>query len=176
MNVGSLNQNLYNQITKPLKNKKAEAAITFDNTERRMEHTSLQKDDLMNQFWGMTNDMPKENQVSLAASVIVSKVFNNGITNENKGFVKSISDRFSPEEIGALKQEVKNHPMIQNKDSAQIQNFMKQFDKFLNNGTSELEGLQKQRANPNLRTPEEIFFQTTLNFNSTPLIGQAKAA
>jgi hypothetical protein len=127
-----------------------------------MSHTGFRQDNLLNQFWNMTEAMPKENQISLAASVTASKVFNQGINAENSHFLKNISNKFSPEEIGTLKNEILNHPMVQNKASGDIEKFMKEFDAFMGSQQStQMENLQKQQANPKYRTPEEIFFQTT---------------
>ncbi|MEW6708579.1 MAG: hypothetical protein AB1403_02060 [Candidatus Riflebacteria bacterium] len=175
MNVGAYNQTMFTRYNRTANNNsRAEVSISFDDEGRRMNHTSFNKDDLMNQFWGMTGNMPKENQISLAASVMATKVFDQGITPETKNFLQNISNRFSPEEIGSLKKEIKNHPAMQNKAKSALDKFLNDFDAFISGQQStQMENLQKQQANPKFRTPEEIFFQTT--FLNKPLIEPSSA-
>jgi hypothetical protein len=162
MNIGMIRQNTLGKIPQTDRQNKDQAAISFEEEGRRMNHTAFNKDDLLNQFWNMTNSMPKDNQISLAASVTASKVFDQGITAETTNFLKTLSRRFSPEDIGSLKNEIRNHPMIKNKSSEDIEKFINEFDAFISSQqTGQTETLQKQQANPKFRTPEELFFQTT---------------
>lgn len=176
MNVSAYNQTMFTRYNKPLNslnNSRQEVKISFDNEERRMNHTAFSKDDLINQFWSMTNDMPKQNQISLAASVVATRVLDQGITPETKNFLQTISNRFSPEEIGALKSELKNHPMVRNKSAQTVEKFMNDFDAFIaGQQSTQMETLQKQQANPKFLSPEEIFFQTT--FLNRPLVAPAE--
>ncbi len=168
MNVSAYSQNMFSRYNKPLNNSRPEVSIGFDDEGRKMSHTSFNKDDIISQFWSMTDNMPKENQISLAASVVATKVFDQGITPETKNFLKNISNRFSPEEIGSLKTEIKNHPMIRSKANNAIEKFMNDFDAFLTGQQStQMENLQKQQANPKFLSPEEIFFQTTFLIKPT---------
>lgn len=167
VNINSLSQNLFNKINKPNSIKKPEAALKFDSENKLMGASTDNKDDLLSQFWSMTDKMPKEDQVSLAASVIASKVFSNGITSENKAFIKNIGNKFSPNEIGDLKNEIKSHPLIKDKSAAQVDNFIKDFEQFLAKPTSEIGALQNGRPISTPRSPEEIFFQTTMKFSNS---------
>jgi hypothetical protein len=162
MNVGLINQTMMTRFNRTENRNRPEASISFEQEGRRMNHTSFKKDDLINQFWSMTDSMPKENQISLAASVMAAKVFNEGVTPETKSFMQNIGNRFSPEEIGSLKTEIRNHPMVRDKSTTEIERFMNEFDSFIaGQQTNQMQNLQKQQANPKFRTPEELFFQTT---------------
>ncbi|GAB4269156.1 MAG: hypothetical protein Kow0029_05020 [Candidatus Rifleibacteriota bacterium] len=174
MNVGTVNQSLYNRFARTNRAARNEASISLAQEGRRMNHTGFKKDDIVSQFWSLTNSMPKENQISLAASVMASKMFNQEVTPETKNFMQNLSNRFSPDEIGALKIEIRNHPMVRDKSLGEIEKFMNQLDSFISSQQStQLENLQKQQANPKFRSPEEIFFQTTFNtqlFNQTAAV------
>jgi hypothetical protein len=162
MKINAYNQNLFNRSNKTGNNNRAEVSISFDNEGRRMNHSEFKKDDLINQFWGMTSNVPKENQISLAASVMATRVVDKGITPETKGFLQNISNRFSPEEIGSLKSEVKNHPLMRNRPQGDLEKFLEEFDAFIaGQQSNQMQNLQKKQANPKFRSPEEIFFQTT---------------
>lgn len=175
MNVGSINQNMFTKYARPTDKNRSEASISFEEEGRRMDHTAFKKDDMINQFWSMTDSMPKENQISLTASVMASKVFNKESTPETKNFLQNVSNKFSPEEIGTLKAEIRNHPLVRNKAMNEVEKFMNEFDTFISSQQStQMESLQKQQANPKFKSVEEIFFQMTLN--EKPLIGQASTA
>jgi hypothetical protein len=174
MNVGSFNQSLFNSAQRPNSANRQSKALSFDDEGKKMKHSELQQDDLLNQFWSMTDEMPRKNQISLAASAVASKVFKNGISSDSKAFLKNIGDRFSPEEIGELKTELKSHPMMKEKSIKDIEGFFQQLDKVMSSQSANTEDAQKQQKSPNLRTPEEIFFQTTLKYN--PLMANAIAA
>lgn len=168
MNVSAYSSNMFSRYNKPVNNNRPEVSISFDDEGRKMNHSSFNQDDLINQFWSMTDNMPKENQISLAASVVATKVFDQGITPETKNFLQNISNRFSPEEIGSLKSEIKNHPMIRSKADSSVEKFLKDFDAFLTGQQStQMENLQKQQANPKFMAPEELFFQTTFLIKPT---------
>jgi hypothetical protein len=173
MNVGRLNQTTFNPLLNSAQ-KKAENSTSIEIEDRQMRHSAAKKDDLVNQFWNITDSMPRENQISFAATVVAGRIMKQGITDENKSFMQNISNRFSPEEIGSIKQQILNHPSVKGQNSGEIEKFLKDFDQLISNqNSSELDPLKKQQANPRLRTPEEIFFQTTFNsnqMNQIPLV------
>ncbi len=164
MNVGKFNQTALNAFSNKAATKKIDSSNSFEIEDRQMRPNPAKKDDLVSQFWNITDSMPRENQLSFAATVVAGRIMKQGITEENKSFVQNISSRFSPEEIGALKKQVMNHPSIKGQSSGDIEKFFKEFDQFISNqNTTELDPLKKQQAQPRFRTPEEIFFQTTFN-------------
>ena len=174
MNIGKLNQTAYSAFSGNTATKKVDTSNSFEIEDSQMRHSASKKDDLVSQFWNITDSMPRENQLSFAATVVAGRIMKQGITDENKSFMQNISNRFSPEEIGALKQEVLNHPSVKGQNSNEVEKFFKDFDQFISNqNATELDPLKKQQANPRFRSPEEIFFQTTFNSNSgaqTPLV------
>lgn len=164
MNVGKFNQTTIRALSGNAAAKKIDSSNSFEIENRQTRPQSARKDDLVSQFWNITDSMPRENQLSFAATVVAGRIMKQGITEENKSFMQNISSRFSPEEIGALKQQVMNHPSVKGQNTSDIEKFFKDFDQFISKqNTTELDPLKKQQAQPRFRTPEEIFFQTTFN-------------
>ncbi len=168
MNVGNYSQstiNIFNARQTPRNN---ESKINLEDEDRRNRDSAFKRDDLVSQFWNMTDSMPRSNQVAFAASIVANRIMKQGITDENKSFLQNISNRFSPEEIGNLKNQVLNHPSVKNQNSGDVETFLQDFDKFLtsqegDNGAT----TRKQQVSPRLRNPDEIFFQTTLKHEAT---------
>lgn len=168
MNVGNYSQSTFNIFSRQQTEKKPETSINLEAEDRRNRNSAFKKDDLLSQFWNMTDSMPRENQISFAASIVANRIMKQGITDENKSFIQNISNRFSPEEIGNLKNEILNHPAVKGKNSDDIQAFLQDFDKLITSQKAgELEPARKQQAGPKFRTPDEIFFQTTFNNEAT---------
>ena len=163
MNVGSYKYNQLNSLTRHNGQKQIEKE-SFSVESRPTKHSAANKDDLVSKFWNLTDSMPRENQVSFAATVVAGRIARQGITDENKSFLQNISNRFSPEEIGAIRQQVMNHPTVKGNEGVDIDKFIREFDQFIKTQKSdELESMKKQQANPALLKPEDIFFQTTFN-------------
>lgn len=163
MNVGKFNQTTLKAFSGNTASKRTENS-SFDIENRQTRPNSAKKDDLVSQFWNITDSMPRENQVSFAATVMAGRIMKQGITEENKSFLQNVSNRFSPEEIGAIKKQVMNNPAVQGQSNSDIEKFFKDFDQFISQqNATELDPLKKQQAQPRFRTPEEIFFQTTFN-------------
>lgn len=174
MNIGNLNQNLYNRSNSAKNNGKIETRLSFEADERRLRDTAFKKEDLVSKFWNMTDSMPRENQVAFAATIIAGRIMNQGMTDENQSFMKNVSNRFSPDEIGALKKQVIEHPAAKGKSSGELEKFFNDFEQLIaNQKKEELDPAQKQQATPRLRSAEDIFFQTTSNFN--PIKGLSAA-
>jgi len=173
MNVGSYKYDQLNALTRQNSRKQVEKE-SYSIDSRATKHTADKKDDLVNKFWNLTDSMPRENQVSFAATVVAGRIARQGITDENKSFMQNISNRFSPEEIGAIRQQVMNHPSTKGHEGVDIDKFIREFDQFISSQKStELEPLKKQQANPAMMKPEEIFFRTTLNskfLNQAPAV------
>lgn len=168
MKVGTFNSNFNQSLHHTAKHQIQSKRGEFKLEERRMNHSQVKHDNLINQFWNLTDSMPRENKVEMAASVIAGRFMEQGITSENESFIKNISNRFSPEELGSLKNQIKNHPKTQDKDISELERLFDGLDKSVTLFESdELKSLQKQQANPEFRSPEEIFFQTTFNNEST---------
>lgn len=167
MNVGNYTLSTFNRMTNQQTRKSSETPINLEAEDQRNRHSAFKKEDLVNQFWNITDSMPRENQISFAASVVANRIMSQGITDENKSFVQNIGNRFSPEEIGTLKNEVLNHPSVKGKNSSEVEAFLKDFEQFIDaQKAGELEPVKKQQAGPRFRTPDEIFFQTTFNIEA----------
>ncbi len=175
MNVGNYSQSTLNIFNGRQSARTTETRINLEDEGRKNRHTTDQGNDLVSQFWNMTDSMPRDNQISFAASIVANRIMKQGITDENKSFLQNISNRFSPEEIGNLKNEILNHPAVKNQANSDVETFLKDFDKFIasQKGT-DLEPTRKQQVSPRLKNPDEIFFQTT--FNQQPSIDLYRAA
>lgn len=166
MNIGTINQELYRPQTGSKLNARAETRISFEADEKRLRDKAFKKDDLVSRFWNMTDSMPRDSQIAFAATVIAGRIMNQGMTDENKAFMKNVSNRFSPEEIGSLKQQVLDHPAATGKSTGELEKFLNDFDKMIaEQKNHELDPLNKQQAIPRLRSADDIFFQTTSTFN-----------
>lgn len=168
MNVGNYSQSTINIFNARQTTRNNESKINLEDEDRRNRDTAFKRDDLVSQFWNMTDSMPRANQVDFAASIVANRIMKQGITDENKSFLQNISNRFSPEEIGNLKTKVLNHPSVKNQNSGDVETFLQDFDKFISsqeggNGAT----TRKQQVSPRLRNPDEIFFQTTLKHEAT---------
>ncbi len=162
MNVGNYSQSTLNIFNGGQSSRTRETSINLENEGRQSRHTKVRTDDLVSQFWNMTDSMPRQNQISFAASIVANRIMKQGITDENRSFLQNISNRFSPEEIGNLKKEIAEHPTVKNQKTDDIQAFMKNFDRFMESQkSSDLEPTRRQQVSPNLKNPDDIFFQTT---------------
>lgn len=166
MNIGTINQELFRPLTGNKNNSRPETRISFEADEKRLRDSAFKTDDLVNRFWNMTDSMPRDSQIAFAATVIAGRIMNQGMTDENQAFMKNVSNRFSPEEIGALKQQVITHPAATGKSTGELEKFLNDFDKMIaEQKNHELDPLNKQQAIPRLRSADDIFFQTTSTFN-----------
>ncbi len=174
MNIGTINQELYRPLNGSKGTSRPETRISFEADEKRLRDKAFKKDDFVSRFWNMTDSMPRNSQIAFAATVIAGRIMNQGMTDENKAFMKNVSNRFSPEEIGALKQQVLEHPAVKGKSSGDLEKFLNDFDKMVaEQKNHELDPLNKQQAIPRLRSADDIFFQTTSNFNPLYRPGEA---
>lgn len=166
MNIGKFNPNIFNRPDSAKNSSRQETGISFEADEKRLRNTALKKDDLVNKFLNMTDSMPRDNQVAFAATVIAGRIMNQGMTDENQAFMKNISNRFSPEEIGALKKQVMAHPAASNKSGSELEKFLNDFEQTISEHKNhELDPLNKQQASPKLRSADDIFFQMTSTLN-----------
>ncbi len=168
MNVGNYSQSTLNIFNGRQTVKTNENSINLEDEDRRNRNTAFKREDFVSQFWNMTDSMPRENQVSFAASVIANRIMKQGMTEENKSFLQNVSNRFSPQEIGNLKAQVLNHPSVKGQSGNDVEAFLKDFDKFITSQQgSDLEPAKKQQVSPRFKNPDEIFFQTTLKHDAT---------
>ncbi|MDD2625054.1 MAG: hypothetical protein PHQ02_09575, partial [Candidatus Riflebacteria bacterium] len=111
----------------------------------------------------ITDSMPREGQISFAASIIANRVMQQGITGENEGFVKNIGNKFNLEEINTLKSEVRASALIKNKESHEIDAFLKNFDELIDiQKKTQLESAKEQQAQPKYNNPADVFFRSTM--------------
>ena len=179
MNVKNYSQSTLNLFNGQQNAKTRETSLNLEDEDKRNRNTAFKRDDFLSQFWNMTDSMPRQNQISFAASVVANRIMKQGITEENKSFLQNISNRFSPEEIGTLKGEILNHPMVKNQKSSDVEAFLQNFDQFITSQKgNDLDPTRKQQVSPRLKNSDEIFFQTTLKHDATsrPTIDLYRAA
>ena len=168
MNVNELNQSFSNFYQQKMKRNYNNDINVQVNDSNAVYATTMQHDDFANTIWNLTDSMPRANQISFTATVIANKMLNQGITDENKNFLKNVSKRFSEEERNTLKSEIMDNPKMKTSNSGFIQEFLNSFDEILSNKANE--AIQSQLKSKNLhkfRSADEIFFQTTLLFDAT---------
>ncbi|HNW34457.1 MAG TPA: hypothetical protein PKM25_05965 [Candidatus Ozemobacteraceae bacterium] len=165
MNVGTVNTPVQRFDTPSSRNRNSEPAIIFDNAERRMEHSSFQNPNMLQDFWNLTQRMPRQDQMSLAATVLASQANQNGVSSEARPFLANLKNHFTPSEIKSIQSMVRNHPSLQNKPSGQIDAFWEQVEQVWTDLDTQKadDGIPSRNGRPALRSPEEIYFQTTLN-------------
>ncbi|MBP7632790.1 hypothetical protein KBA41_01370 [Candidatus Ozemobacteraceae bacterium] len=165
MNVGTVPLRSQQLETTRSRIRNAEPAISFDSSERRMEHSSFQSSDILQDFWNLTQRMPRQDQMSLAATVLASQSNQNGISNDTRSFIANLKTRFDPSEIETIRGMFEKHASLKSKSEAQIQDLWNQIQQVLSGNAAEETGdsLTENGTRPLLRTPEEIYFQTTLN-------------
>lgn len=163
MNIGSLNSAIQNFGVKG-NVKKSEVTLDFSadlNSSAASKGTSF--DNLVDKYFNITDSMPREGQISFAASIVANRVMQQGITGENEGFVKNIGNKFNLEEINTLKSEVRASALIKNKESHEIDAFLKNFDELIDiQNKTELESAKEQQAQPKYNNPADVFFRATM--------------
>ena len=168
MNVNELTQSYNNFYRQQLKRKNSNNDVNLQVNDSNSVYATVQKDDFASTIWNMTDSMPRENQISFTASVLANKMVNQGVTNENKDFLKNVSNRFSNEEMNTLKAEFLNDPKVKSSDASIVQQFLNSIDEIITEKNDD--SLQTQLKSKNLhkfRTPDEIFFQTSLLIDAT---------
>ena len=168
MNVNELTQSYNNFYRQQLKRKNTNNDVNLQVNDSNSVYATVQKDDFASKIWNMTDSMPRENQISFTASVLANKMVNQGITDENKVFIKNVSNRFSNDEMNTLKTEFLNDPKVKASDASIVQEFLNSIDAIMSEKDND--SLQSQLKNKNLhkfRTPDEIFFQTSLLIDAT---------
>lgn len=169
MNINELTRSYSNyyqkQIQKKLNNNND---VNLKVNDSNSVYATMQQDSFASTIWNMTDSMPREDQISFTASVLANKMVNQGVTDENKNLLKNISKRFSSDEMSTLKSEIMNDPNVKSGDAAIVQEFLSSIDEIMEDKANE--ALQSQLKEKNLhkfRTPDEIFFQTSLLFDAT---------
>ncbi len=164
MNVQTLSRNPTAYLRNAVRKIGAETTLNYDSEERRMEHTSFQKRGILSDFWDVTAKLPRNEQVSLAASVLVQQVAQNGPTTENRTFVRQLGSRFSNDELATLKSIVERHPLLQKRSKSDASDLLQQIETLLKDSRplQVQENAPTPRLQPRPLSPDEIFFQTTL--------------
>lgn len=132
-----------------------------------MEHSSFQPNNLLMSFWDVVQRLPRQEQLSLATNVIATQITQNGINRENRDFLRSLKNRFNQQEISTIVDSVKQHPLLQKKGAKFQEEFLRTVQEILEMPTSARADEHQQPLNllnqPQPRSPEELFFQMTLN-------------
>ena len=168
MNVNELSQSFTNYYKHQIKRSYNNNDVNLQVNDSNSVYAPMQQDDFASTIWNMTDSMPRANQISFTAAVIANKMVNQGITDENKAFLKNVSNRFSTEEMNTLKAEIMSDPKVKSSKTNVVQEFLNSLEEIMSD--KENEALQSQLKSKNLhkfRSMDEIFFQTTLLFDAT---------
>lgn len=165
MNIGTSSGYQRPTVANPLlKPRQAETALSYDNSERRMEHSAFQASHILNSFWDVVQRLPRQDQMSLAANVMASQLSQNGLDRENRDLLRSFKNRFTPAELEGIVTQVKDHPLLQKKETAAKDEFLRVIQEILEVPASikAQDQLTPAPGRPLPRSPEEIFFQMSL--------------
>ena len=167
MNVNEINQSESRYNQQQIK-KRDTNDVNLQVNDSNSVYATMQQDDFASTIWNMTDSMPRANQISFTATVLANKMVNQGITVENKAFLKDVSNRFSPEEMNTLKAEIMSNPKVKSGNKNVVKEFLASLEEIMSDKANE--ALQRQMKEKNLhkfRSMDEIFFQTSLIFDAT---------
>lgn len=155
------------------KKSSSDQVLEFDGDGKKMEHTSFRSRKSPNgggiTFSDTYNDvsqaLPKTEQLNLAATALVSQLFNNGINSENQDFIKSFKQRFNAAELTTLKEQIRSNPLFRSRSDMEINKLLKHLSSLW--GENPDQQAEEPRLAPNgdkqFKSPDHIFFQTTFN-------------
>jgi len=164
VNIGSA-QTYQRPLEQPVaKRRQTENTLSYDDTERRMEHSMFQPNHILNNFWDVVQNLPKQDQMSLAANVMATQFSQNGTTRENRDFIRSFKNRFSPEDLDSILKQVGRHPLLQQTTGEKKNEIMRTIQELLEvpAAIKAEDKLTPAPGRPLPRSPEEIFFQMSL--------------
>lgn len=165
MNVQTALNTANNTLTGVKTHRSQEARILYDNEGRRMQHSEFRAGSMISSFWELTDSLPRPDQLSLAANLIVNQTMQNGMTEENRNFLEKTRERLSPEDLADLRNIIDNHPTLQRSGTAQRERLLQQIQAIWpsqqQEKSREVMGAPTERP----RTPEEIFFQSSSLWN-----------
>lgn len=133
--------------------------------EKKMEHTGFRGASFLDSMWESMRSLPKSQQVNLATSILALQLSQNGINDQNRDFIKRFKSRFSPSEMGTIKNLLRAQPAAQVSSVPQVEKWMKELDELWSDDSERKAEKKKSPAikNPYFQTPDAIFFQTTMN-------------
>jgi hypothetical protein len=148
-----------------LPRRQLETALSYDKSERRMEHSSFQPNHILMSFWDVVQRLPRQDQISLAANALASQVSQNGLNRESRDFIRSFKNRFQPQDLEAILGAVRQHPLLQKKGAATKDEFLRTIQEILEMPAAIKadDQLAPAPGRPLPRSPEELFFQLSLN-------------
>lgn len=130
----------------------------------RMEHSGFRVGGMTEDFWDSVQKMPRGDQMNLAALAVISQSSGEGVNPESRHFVQNLKNRFNNQELQAVRDTIRSHPLVKNRTSGEIDKLMEQ----LQGLWAPTAGKEAQDVAPvkpetvPLRSPDQIFFQTTM--------------
>ena len=117
------------------------------------------------EFWDVIKKMSRYDQLLLSASALVSQVSSNGVNPENENLIKSFKAHFTQDELGQIRNLVQNHALLRHQNAAQKELLMGDLDRMWGMSAAQeaMRPAPTRKREAPLRTPQEIYFQTTLN-------------
>lgn len=130
----------------------------------RMEHSGFRVGGMTEDFWDSVQKMPRADQMNLAALAVISQSGDEGVNPESRHFVQNLKNRFNSQELQTVRDAIRSHPLVKNRTSGEIDKLMEQLQG-LWAPTAGKEALDVAPVKPEtvpLRSPDQIFFQTTM--------------
>ena len=130
----------------------------------RMEHSGFRVGGMTDDFWDSVQKMPRADQVNLAALAVISQSGKDGVNPENRHFVENLKNRFSGQELQAVRDAIRSHPLVKNRTNAEIDRLMEQLQSLWTPSA----GKEAQEIAPSrpetvpLHSPDQLFFQISL--------------
>ncbi|HNV68487.1 MAG TPA: hypothetical protein PKO06_02235, partial [Candidatus Ozemobacteraceae bacterium] len=86
--------------------------------DRRMEHSGMEATDPTMSFWNLVSSLPRQDQATMAANGLASRLAQNGINDSNLSLIRSFPARFTREEMLNIEGLLKENPLLQMSGSA----------------------------------------------------------
>ena len=130
----------------------------------RMEHSGFRVGSMTDDFWDSVQKMPRADQVNLAALAVISQSGKDGLNSESRHFVENLKNRFNGQELQAVRDAIRSHPLVKNRTTPEIDRLMEQLQT-LWAPTASKEAQEIAPSSPEtvpLHSPDQLFFQISL--------------
>ncbi len=150
------------------------AMAAASDEDRRMEHSNMSTTDPTLSFWNLISSLPRQDQATMAANGLASRLAQNGINGTNLSLIRSFPARFTREEMLNIEGMLKENPMLQMSGSANQRRLIEQL-KEIWMGNEQRQGFTPELMpiqNPAGNSPVELFFRSS--FLKRPDIDQKR--
>ncbi len=150
-------------FSQPLSKTRGAFSLEYDRESRKMDHTGVRPPGYADSFWEASKSLSKDQQIEMAALALTSQFIQNGVSNENKDFIRSFKGKFSSSETDLLKNRMRNHILLEKKPKAEVEQLFKSIDEIWSDayGKKAIEPRFTPDDAIKFQTPDELFFRTS---------------